>query len=659
MTRRCNCGICGSSLVSQVAKGGKVPGSEFVRCTNHNPPWFYRFPDMHNTPASIAPPIVHTAAAIAPPSVPLLPMMCKKHCNMTGPCRLPTHDKKRREKEEAASSQPAPLTDPVHQQVPTPARDNTNALHALADDVYATTTAPLRALDVWQRGEDERTARENRRLDAVLGIHSPSPELSLGEEIERMEAQIAADHALAQRLSQDPTYEDNLVALPSPSPSAIASSSRLPALSPSPDFPASILLPPPSLGRANAPAVTEARREPRTRVQAPSVIHRAPKSKPHTITTQLNATWMSMQPRSSPPPVSVPCPSLHVSQGGVRRPFVPLGQTRRFVLLFLTGAAPVILSVDASGLHDWPSYRLSEDEGTLTKLRRRRGLETLGTTMLELETFLQRQRRWMGVDLTHVHTVGTNAVLILRPLGVEGKEDADAIKSFLPEAAPVHLRYNLPAERAAVRRDLKAKGNQGADDSDSDVEVVREIAVGEPSSKAQGKRKAETPSPKRPYQRPHLSITTSFTGGDSADEPVTIDSPPPSALSLLSAAPSSASSAAPSSPRSSPSPPPPPHTQERDRRWPYGMYVVDMADGFKDIDDMRTLRIPRPERFKRAFKAPYVSSTYDNQRQWWEQAGKFSALTTDAIKAGHTPAGLWLLFRQNVAALEKGSSVVE
>ncbi|KAJ7737598.1 hypothetical protein DFH07DRAFT_779282 [Mycena maculata] len=239
MTRRCNCGICGSSLVSQIAKGGKAPGSEFVQCTNHNPPWFYRFLDAHNTPASIALPIMHTPAAIAPPPVPPPPMvskptclytcgghrcgntrvpplcsrqMCKKHCNITGPCRLPTHDKKRREKEDAASLQPAPLTNPVHQHVPTPARDNTNALHALADDVYATTTAPLRALDVWQRGEDERTARENRRLDAVLGIHSPSPELSLGEEIECMEAQIAADHALAQQLSQDLTYEDNLVA---------------------------------------------------------------------------------------------------------------------------------------------------------------------------------------------------------------------------------------------------------------------------------------------------------------------------------------------------------------------------------------------------------------------------------------------------------------
>ncbi|KAJ7725293.1 hypothetical protein DFH07DRAFT_783037 [Mycena maculata] len=83
------------------------------------------------------------------------------------------------------------------------------------------------------------------------------------------------------------------------------------------------------------------------------------------------------------------------------------------------------------------------------------------------------------------------------------------------------------------------------------------------------------------------------------------------------------------------------------------MYVVDMADGFKDINDMRTLRIPCSERFKRAFKVPYVSSTYDNQRQWWERAGKFPALTADAIKAGHTQAGLWSLFRQNVAALEK------
>ncbi|KAJ7721193.1 hypothetical protein DFH07DRAFT_972375 [Mycena maculata] len=272
MTRRCNCGICGSSLVSQVAKGGKAPGSEFVRCTNHNPPWFYRFPDIHNTPASIALPIVHTAADI------MLPC----HATANGAqANLPVHawrpplwkhphptplfvPDKGKEKEEAASLQPAPLTHPVHQQVPTPACDNTNALHVLADDVYATTTAPLRALNVWQHGEDKCTACENRGLDAILGIHSPSPELSLGEEIECMEAQIAADHVLAQRLSQDPTYKDNLLALPSPSPSAIASSSRLPALSPSPDFPTSILLPPPALGRANAPAITKAHHKPYT-----------------------------------------------------------------------------------------------------------------------------------------------------------------------------------------------------------------------------------------------------------------------------------------------------------------------------------------------------------------------------------------------------------
>ncbi|KAJ7737635.1 hypothetical protein DFH07DRAFT_966452 [Mycena maculata] len=50
MTRCHDCNICGSSLVLQITKGGKAPGSE--SCQNHNPPWFYCFPDVHNTPAS-------------------------------------------------------------------------------------------------------------------------------------------------------------------------------------------------------------------------------------------------------------------------------------------------------------------------------------------------------------------------------------------------------------------------------------------------------------------------------------------------------------------------------------------------------------------------------------------------------------------------------
>ncbi|KAJ7188079.1 hypothetical protein C8R46DRAFT_1023557 [Mycena filopes] len=508
--------------------------------------------------------------------------MCRKHCNMTGACSLRPHEKQRLAKASKGKTGIAPritLFPPIPS-VPAPPSPS---LATMFTESIAEANRPLQLLEQRATWDRQRLEEEERAFEESIGFNDP--DLSLEDELAQYEQrernalkdQERADMALAVRLSQEEhstlspppaqpsagparlqSLSPHLLFASSPPPATpSAGPSRLRSLSLSPDLPASLAasvsasyihVPSPSLGRAVAPDVLE-KPVPRRRQQAASAPSR-PRVPQVRITTQLNDTWMSLNggsesptsPSLAPPSPSLAPPSssfLHVRGGSTRRPFANARQVERFTLVFLTGAAPYILSVDASQIRSprFPVYQLSADTKTQETLRSELQ-DDEGFPITQLDMYLTRQRLWLGIDIDYVHTVSTDSFLILRRRGVHGPDDDKTIEAFLEQPSPAHLRYNLPAERAAVRASLKSKAAIIID-SDSEVEVVEERR-----GKGRGKRVVDNDNDKsqslsRPSRRPRLSINTAIARD--ADISSSASSVPPSALFTASSTPSTAS----------------------------------------------------------------------------------------------------------------------
>jgi len=78
------------------------------------------------------------------------------------------------------------------------------------------------------------------------------------------------------------------------------------------------------------------------------------------------------------------------------------------------------------------------------------------------------------------------------------------------------------------------------------------------------------------------------------------------------------------------------HVPETSKRWPAGMYAIDMSLGFHQVDQLKTLL---DESLLTVFGKKIPPNTYRDQWQYWK------ALTQeqwdDFKNAGRTPAGLW------------------
>lgn len=233
----------------------------------------------------------------------------------------------------------------------------------------------------------------------------------------------------------------------------------------------------------------------------------------------------------------------------------------------------------------------------------------------------------MEIELSYTHVLTTDRHILLRRRGVKGSDEASQLRRFLTPPATQHIRYNLPAERAAVRaglRKLKKKGHPLAilELSDSDVEVVE-------TPQHFNKRKAKRPpqdSPP-PLQRRRLDTMASSSG--SSTQPIMLEgseSPPSSPCT-------------PSSPHGSASSPPP--GMARRTKWPAGMYAIDMDQGFKKMKNPILLEQfgTRAALFEHVFNAPFKHSTFNDQQLRWKRADRDLCQAT--IAAGRTPQGLW------------------
>ncbi|KAJ7766048.1 hypothetical protein B0H16DRAFT_1687100 [Mycena metata] len=681
------CPYCGNFLVPRVAKGGQVPDSEFVRCANQHPPYFYRYPPPGTTPAF--PPAMHAPGAPLHPSLQTIPtptpafpaqslslaavksqckgltsdghpcksgridrgcprQMCRKHCVAAGPCTLNSHERHRTNKDSTkpyarVSAAPSSALVSSGTSVASTADDSLWAQWDKSfENISAGVTLPLRTLEESSRRGRERVAAEERQFEMDIGYRL-SPELSVEEELARMEEDNLS-HAL--RLSATDHHTATISTLfpssPPPTPATSSSRLRLRSLSASPDLPQSVaaLLAAAQVFVPSPPPAACAKLPRRQQWQpAASVANkRRPQARP-TITTQLNETWMS---NSTSPATAAPSPTLssssavfHVRNGGGRRAFMDRTQAERFTLIFFTGAEPRVLSVDVSRINSprWPTYILSADDKTIADL----GSELKddeGFPITQLDLYLHRQRTWMGIDHDYPHTVSTGAVMFLRRRGVHGPQDQATLDKFLPDTAPAHLRYNLPRERAAIRDALK------------DVIVINSDSDGEKKRKGKSKRRATSSRTDNVVlvspRRPRLSVKTSgLVVPRSSTTTSSTTSPPPSALFLRSA--STASSA---SEPGTPSLDAMLRLPAKDKPWPFGLYTVDVVAGFLEIDSTKGFL---PDRFHAAFDPPgktveFKPATYHYNHKLWVNASE--GLKCQMLDAGRTSGGFWSVFRE-------------
>ena len=85
-----------------------------------------------------------------------------------------------------------------------------------------------------------------------------------------------------------------------------------------------------------------------------------------------------------------------------------------------------------------------------------------------------------------------------------------------------------------------------------------------------------------------------------------------------------------------------------EKQWPASMYVVDMVNGFKKMDQLRRDGGKNFEtRFEITFnrKAPRSSTYYDQVRRWKNASEE---IRQAALSAGRTEKGQWARFAQLV-----------
>ncbi|KAJ7510672.1 hypothetical protein B0H11DRAFT_2269258 [Mycena galericulata] len=364
---------------------------------------------------------------------------------------------------------------------------------------------------------------------------------------------------------------------------------------------------------------------PQRRVQASSVIQRTtlPKSQPR-ITTQLNPTWMAQA--SGTRPVNN---TFNMPKRSQPKAAVDLATLHRFTLIYWDHEEKDALILGVTECASWPNFRLSQAPNVLA---------LLGCNLGAVEFYDVRYRLWVRVELDYIHVLTNNTYLFLRRVGVSGHDQQRLIDQFVNSPGPQHIRYNLPAEREAVRSKLKArKLKQRVLDSDSEVEVIESSTM---KSEADDEVVVVV-------ERPVLRIVT---GGTIAD-PIRLDQ---------HLAPSSSSSSSPSSssfsyqsPSTAPTTPlssltPPPSAPEATTRWPKGMYAVDMANGFMQMEAPELQHVPIAGRFQQVFKTDwsFVPRTYADARLRWTRGSE--RLRTAAYEAGRTDPGLWSAYAAQV-----------
>ena len=308
----------------------------------------------------------------------------------------------------------------------------------------------------------------------------------------------------------------------------------------------------------------------------------------------------------------------------------------------------------------FPQYQL-EGDATL--------VESLGKDISKIEVYEMRLARWIPAPLTHTFTLTTGCHVFIRRHGVTQCKDFDDLyKASTESVRSPHMRSNMKGERDGVRAKLKKRHVTVTPDSESDVEIVGDSSVTVVATDKGKRRRERSPSDdvdvsvhSRPRFSPPDSDIEFIDCREFIDRRAESMSPtPPYAMSLsptpsiprpLSAAPSSSSisSATPAVMLSAPSINPvrvPMYDADNKREvWPHGMYTVDMAAAFRQLDDPTFRDVLRQdELFECIFGVPYVKATYHQNHRAWINA--VPTLREMHEHAGYTSQGLWKHFKK-------------
>ena len=208
----------------------------------------------------------------------------------------------------------------------------------------------------------------------------------------------------------------------------------------------------------------------------------------------------------------------------------------------------------------------------------------LGNNLLDVEAYSEAYNIWMCVDLTYTYVLTLDSHIFIHQHGVVCLDEQEQLSCFLSTPTSQHLRYNMPAEWAAIRvalkktKTTKRRQSKSVDtQSDSDIEFVdnsKQITL-----KFVMKEEPDNDFHSQHLQWPRLMVTMATWG--SAVQPITIpDSPLSETSTVLMLSPLTqgltwSNSIAASSPTPSSSS----EYSSLTLLWPHGMYAVDVVDG--------------------------------------------------------------------------------
>ncbi|KAJ7652476.1 hypothetical protein DFH06DRAFT_1331103 [Mycena polygramma] len=526
--------------------------------------------------------------------------LCKEHCIVLnkGSCPVKKHhptSMSQRQRRKANVSRPFPARSP------TPDPHWTPSFQGMLQDVAAGAAFAWEEAPALQHMQMEQPARDLDRALQSSGFDLPSPLARDSPDADEREA-MELRHAIALSLASTSTPSTS-----TPSPAASSG----------------------SLSSSSAVFPSSSSSAPRRRVQASSVVQRTTLPAKPRITTQLNPAWMAQAGGARPTN-----DTFNLPQRSERRAAVDLATIQRFTLVFWNDddKDPLILGV--TECPSWPNFRLSEAPKTLA---------LLGTDFLAIQYYDVPFRLWKRVDLDYPHILTPNTYLLMRRIGVSGRDQQRLVDQFVNSPGPQHIRYHLPAERDAVRVKLKARRKDPIPDDDSEVEVVET----DTAAKKGGDGDDDDDADIVVLERPLLRITTTGT----ITHPIHLDHhPSPSSSSSSHRSESFSRCATPSTAPTTPllSSAPPPSFPDASNKWPKGMFTLDMADGFMRMEHPDLQHLPVAARFRKVFKTdrPYVPRTYADARLRWSRGSE--ALRTEAYDAGRTSEGLWSAYAAQV-----------
>jgi hypothetical protein len=289
---------------------------------------------------------------------------------------------------------------------------------------------------------------------------------------------------------------------------------------------------------------------------------------------------------------------------------------------------PVIHAVN--DCPEWPMWSLADALDIMQEL-------ALAAEPLQFYDFGHSQ--WVSCTHSYPHELKKDGYLFLRHPSVTCLNfDTHAAHA---KSKMQHLFLNMPGERSAIKKHLQHRKAKPplvlidlGDDEDSEVEFM------EPPVRK--RQRSESPTNiTSPPRRRRLESTSSQVSED-----LTTISP------LLSPVLSPISSRLP--PTSSPSPIDnnayrAVYVPESKKKWPDGMYTVDMAKAFLEVDSayFKKLRLKLPERLRCVFGKDIALTTWHDQRRLWGNATERQR--DEGVRAGRGAAGLWAAFKARVS----------